>query len=163
MLRPHASGPREQWTPQYLCALALEELLHVFLVCSPESDGAVFMQKIYHPIRRQEAGGDAMVGFLKSQSEGKFGLAHLIQISCAYCIQVQAADALQEEPLARSYLMDAYLYLGMAKTGATSSAQVELLRAAVAKDALSTNARLSASVNADPWDKAWTSYCTLFG
>jgi len=154
MLRSQATGPREQWTLQYLCAMALEELLQIFLASSPESDRAVFMQKIYHPIRRLEAGGDAIVSFLKSENEGKFSLDHLIQISCAFCIQAQAADALRKEPLARSYLMDAYLYLGMAKTGATSSAQVELLRAAVAKDALSTHARQSASVNADPWDKA---------
>ena len=50
--------------------------------------------------------------------------------------------------------MDAYLYLGMAKTGATSSAQVERLRADVARDALSTHARQSAAANADPWGKA---------
>lgn len=112
------------------------------------------MQKIYYPLRTMQAGGDAIVSLVKRKFEGKFGLFHLIQISCAFCIQARAADALSEGPLARSYLMDAYLYLGMAKTGATSSAQVERLRVEVAKDTLTTHARQSAAANVDPWGKA---------
>ena len=50
--------------------------------------------------------------------------------------------------------MDAYLYLGMAKTCATSSAQVERLRVEVARDTLSTHARQSVAANTDPWSKA---------
>ena len=154
MLSSHTTPPREEWTLQYLCGAALEELLQIFLASSPELDREVFMQKIYYPLRTMEAGGDAIVSLVKRKFEGQFHLSHLIQISCAFCIQAQAADALHDEPLARSYLMDAYLYLGMAKTGATSSAQVERLRADVARDALSNHARQSAAANADPWVKA---------
>lgn len=154
MLRPHTTLPREEWTLQYLCGVALEELLQIFLASSPELDEEVFMQKIYYPLRTMQAGGDAIVSLVKRKFEGKFGLFHLIQISCAFCIQARAADALSEGPLARSYLMDAYLYLGMAKTGASSSAQVERLRVEVAKDTLSTHARQSAAANAGPWGKA---------
>jgi hypothetical protein len=134
--------------------VALEELLQIFLASSPELDREVFMQKIYYPLRTTQAGGDAIVSLVKRKLEGKFGLSHLIQISCAFCIQAQAADTRREGPLARSYLMDAYLYLGMAKTGATSSAQVERLRDEVARDTLSTHARQSAATNTDPWGKA---------
>lgn len=154
MLRSHTTPPREAWTLQYLCGVALEELLQIFLASSPELDREVFMQKIYYPLRTMEAGGDAIVGLVKRKFEGKFDLFHLIQISCAFCIQAQAADALREGPLARSYLMDAYLYLGMAKTSATSSAQVERLRVDVARYTRSTHARQSAAANADPWGKA---------
>lgn len=154
MLRSQTTLTREEWTLQYLCGVALEELLQIFLASSPELDKAVFMQKIYYPLRTMQADGDAIVSIVKRRFEGKFGLSHLIQISCAFCIQAQAADARREGPLARSYLMDAYLYLGMAKTGATSSAQVERLRVEVARDTLSTLARQSAATNTDPWGKA---------
>lgn len=154
MLRSHTTPPREEWTLQYLCGSALEELLQICSASSPEFDREVFMQKIYYPLRKMEVGGDALVRLVKRKFDGKFNLFHLIQISCAFCIQAQAADALRDEPLARSYLMDAYLYLGMAKTGATSNAQVERLRADVARDSLSTHARQSAAANADPWGKA---------
>ena len=154
MLRPHTTLPREEWTLQYLCGVALEELLQIFLASSPELDEEVFMQKIYYPLRTMQVGGDAIVSLVKRKFEGKFSLFHLIQIACAFCIQAQAADAVREGALARSYLMDAYLYLGMAKTGATSISQVERLRDEVARDTLSTHARQSAAANADPWGKA---------
>lgn len=151
MMRPHAIVPREERTPQYLCASVLEELIEVFLFCSPESDRDLFMQNIYHPTRRENAGGDAMVKFWKDKNEGKLHLSHLIQISCAYC--VQAANAMDKQDLAKSYLMDAHLYLGMARAGMTSNPQVADLRDFVAKEALAANARHSVSVSVDPWRK----------
>lgn len=110
------------------------------------------MEKIFHPTRNANSGGDAMVRFWKSQNRGKLHLVHLIQISCSYCIQ--AADAKGKQNLVKSYLMDAHLYLGMAKAGMTSGPQVEHLRNIVAKEALEINARRSATVNVTPWRNA---------
>lgn len=151
--------PRERRTPQYLCASVLEELVQIFLHCSPESDREIFMQRIYQPTRLENPGGDTMVKFWKDQNEGKLHLVHLIQISCAYC--VQAANLMNKPPLARSYLMDAHLYLGMARAGMTSAPQVAHLRAAIAKEALKANALSSVSISVDPWRKTKAEACRL--
>lgn len=154
MLRPNATGAREQWTPKYLSGLALEELLQILQACAPGVDREVFKQKIYLPMCRAGVDGDVTAHTLRSENEGKLNLAHLLQISCAYCIQALAADAEDKQQLARSYLMDAFLYLGMAKTGMSSEPQVKLLQDAVAKDALTTNARRSVSASIAPMHRA---------
>lgn len=150
-MTPQASVPRQQRTLPYLHAAVLEDLIGVFCFGGPELDRNVFMKTIYYPTRARSASGDAMVRFWKRQNAGKLHLVHLIQVSCAYCVQVE--NAMDNLSLARSYLMDAHLYLGMARAGITSAPQVDHLRDAVAKEALTANARHSVSVSVEPWHK----------
>jgi hypothetical protein len=152
MMRAQNAVPRERRTPEYQTNDVLKELLHVFLACVPGADEAVFRRHIVEPVRSYRAGGDALAEHWKAQNGGKLGLIHQIQICCAYCFQ--AAQVLGKAGLARSYLMDAHLYLGIAAAGATSGPQVEELRKAVGGEAVSANAQRSVKVSADPWRKA---------
>lgn len=152
-MSPYSKIPRGERTTEYLCNLVIKELVQIFLSSSPELSKEMFMQNIYYPARSENAGGDTMLKFFKDQNEGKLNVAYLIQISCAYCVQAQAANAINKQHLAKSYLMDANLYLGMASASMTSNPQVAQLREFVGKDARSTNARHSVSVSVDPWHK----------
>lgn len=151
MAKSRHAVPRECQTPQYLCAVVLEQLVQVFLFCSPQSNREVFIQEIYQPLRLANIDGDTLARYWKDHNNGKFHLAHIIQICCAFC--VQASRVMSNHDLAMSYIVDAHLYLGMATAGMASAPQIEHLQNEVAKNALSTNARKCVAVSVDPWHK----------
>ena len=153
MTRSPAIVPREELTPQFLCASVLDRLVEVFLFFFPESNRDDFLEFYYPMTRREFADGDEAVKFWKDQNKGELSSRQLVLISCSYCCQVEAANAMDNQDLAKSCLVDAHFYLGMARAAMSSAPQVAHLKESVAKEARSTNAKHSVSVRNDPWQK----------